>query len=162
MDGKTDPDYSRGNTCSNTDNDYPPWWMVDLGEQYDVTQVAITNKNKNGDYSHFIRAPFFKKYFLQNSFHNFVLFGYLTGFFLKNFHVTVGDDVISHISFDPENFTDCVHVPGAFASAETRVLRCDRPMRGRYVAVYIEEDGILSLCEVEVFGRPVTGQCVLG
>ena len=55
VDGKTDPDYSQGNTCTTTDNDYPPWWMVDLGEQYDVTQVVITNKNKNGNYCH---APF--------------------------------------------------------------------------------------------------------
>ena len=104
---------------------------------------------------------FLKKHILQNSLDNFVLFGCSTGFFLNNFHVAVGHDVISYYSFDAENFTDCVYVLGALASAQTRVLRCDRPVRGRYVAVYLEVDGILALCEVKVYGERVTkGQCV--
>ena len=84
-------------------------------------------------------------------------FTLLTAERLRDFHVAVGDDISSHDSFDPGNFTDCLHVPGALAPAENRVLRCDRPVRGRYVAVYMNRTDVSSLCEVEIYGLLVKG-----
>ena len=37
------------------------------------------------------------------------------------------------------------------ASGETKTYRCDKAIHGRYVTVYIVGNGILSLCEVQVF-----------
>ena len=76
---------------------------------------------------------------------------------LKNFTVAVGNDFPSCDSFDPDTFTQCVHVPGQFESSEARVLPCDEPTRGRYVTVYFKRRDVLTLCEVEVYGLLVTG-----
>ena len=78
---------------------------------------------------------------------------------LRNFTVAVGDDVSSRDSFDPDNFTQCVHVPEQFKEGETRILPCDRPVIGQYVAVYMNRKEELTLCEVEVYGIPVEGKC---
>ena len=76
---------------------------------------------------------------------------------LQNFTVAVGDDVRSRDSFDPEIFTRCVYVEEC-RSAENCIIPCDRPVRGQYVAVYMERKEVLTLCEVEVYGVPVKGK----
>ena len=67
--------------------------------------------------------------------------------------------VNSQDSFNPDNFTQCVHVPEQFKEGETRILQCDHPVRGQYVAVYMNRKEVLTLCEVEVYGMHVKGQC---
>ena len=49
VDGKADPKFDRGQTCTHTQNENSPWWMVDLADQYEVIQVAITNREYYGD-----------------------------------------------------------------------------------------------------------------
>ena len=73
---------------------------------------------------------------------------------LHNFTVAVGNEFPSRESFDPENFTQCIHFPGQFGASDTRVLACDEPVRGRYVTVYFKRREVLTLCEVEIHGLP--------
>ena len=35
------------NSCARTLGTSGPWWLVDLGQNYQVTQVAITTRNDN-------------------------------------------------------------------------------------------------------------------
>ena len=44
VDGNADSNWD-GNSCSHTDNDDPnPYWGVDLGADYHITQVEIVNR----------------------------------------------------------------------------------------------------------------------
>ena len=76
---------------------------------------------------------------------------------LNNFTFAVGNVFPSCDAFDPENFTQCVHFPGQFGASETRGLPCDKPVRGRFITVYFKRPDVLTLCEVEVHGLPITG-----
>ena len=49
VDGKADPDFDRGKTCTCTQDENSPWWMVDLTDQYEVIKVAITSRYHYGD-----------------------------------------------------------------------------------------------------------------
>ena len=40
---------------------------------------------------------------------------------------------------------------GQMASGQTKTYICDKAVYGRYVTVYIAGNGILSLCEIQVF-----------
>ncbi|XP_070548202.1 uncharacterized protein [Ptychodera flava] len=44
VDGDDDPDFHH-RSCMHTDFDYEPWWQVDLGESYVISDVVITNRN---------------------------------------------------------------------------------------------------------------------
>ncbi|XP_038071747.1 uncharacterized protein LOC119740498 [Patiria miniata] len=44
VDGKTDGNFFRGNTCTHTANQYQPWWKLDLGNSFVVTKVVIFNR----------------------------------------------------------------------------------------------------------------------
>ena len=60
--------------------------------------------------------------------------------------------------FKMDNDTElCTQHNRALQRAELLLLRCDRPRSGRYVAI-VKDSGVLSLCEVEVFGREVTSE----
>ena len=82
---------------------------------------------------------------------------FFTGDKLRDFTIAVGDDVSSRDSFNPDNFKQCIHVPGQIEAAETRILQCDPPVIGQYVAVYMKRKEVLTLCEVEVYGMSVKG-----
>ena len=43
VDGNEDTDYNRW-SCTLTNNDFQPWWLVDLGAEYLVSEVVITNR----------------------------------------------------------------------------------------------------------------------
>ncbi|XP_060135414.1 uncharacterized protein LOC118091141 [Zootoca vivipara] len=43
IDGSTSSDFIRG-SCTRTDSERNPWWMVDLNAQYQVFRVSITNR----------------------------------------------------------------------------------------------------------------------
>ena len=59
-------------------------------------------------------------------------------------------------TFDPSRYRVCVHVQ-RLRRFETRLLLCDEPVQGRYITVYMDRPEILTLCEVEVYGKPVQG-----
>ena len=44
VDGKSDPIYYRGHTCTCTNHQAKPWWRVDLGKVDTVASVKITNR----------------------------------------------------------------------------------------------------------------------
>lgn len=57
--------------------------------------------------------------------------------------VTKGDN--------PNENRICAYHSGAFGRGQTKTLRCNRPMVGRYVFVRLRTTEYLTLCEVEVF-----------
>ncbi|XP_022105252.1 uncharacterized protein LOC110987113 [Acanthaster planci] len=44
VDGKTDGEFFRGNTCTHTAKHFEPWWKLDLGKSFVVTKVVIFNR----------------------------------------------------------------------------------------------------------------------
>ena len=64
--------------------------------------------------------------------------------------------------FNPETFTPCVYEPGQFLQGETREMNRSRPVRGRYVTVYIyqteDTKEPLTICELQVFGEPLSAK----
>ena len=46
----------------------------------------------------------------------------------------------------------CVSHLGQLGSGETRNIQCSETHSGRFLAIYINDYGRLSLCEVQVFG----------
>ena len=61
---------------------------------------------------------------------------------LSNYEVRIGNDA---------NLFNNPACPGRYTGAGTVV--CD--LRGRYVGIFIKGTGILTLCEVEIFGLPL-------
>ena len=47
VDGNTDPVFANRH-CSHTNEDYEPWWAVDLGERYIVLEIGLTNRKDYG------------------------------------------------------------------------------------------------------------------
>ncbi|XP_078506110.1 fucolectin-4-like [Lissotriton helveticus] len=45
IDGNQDTNYYHG-SCSHTDDEYGPWWRVDLLHQYYISSISITNRNE--------------------------------------------------------------------------------------------------------------------
>ena len=48
VDGKLDTNYNTSNGCIHTNNDNPPWWLVDLGDNYVVSTVIVVNRDMYG------------------------------------------------------------------------------------------------------------------
>ncbi|XP_070560007.1 fucolectin-like [Ptychodera flava] len=42
VDGNKDSDLKSGNSCTWTDDEFEPYWQVDLGRTYDIYEVVIT------------------------------------------------------------------------------------------------------------------------
>ena len=59
-------------------------------------------------------------------------------------------------TLDPNTYRVCGHVH-ALRFGESRLLLCDEPVLGRYVTIYMDRPEMLTLCEVEVYGKPVQG-----
>ncbi len=68
---------------------------------------------------------------------------------LKNAFVAVGNN-FTQKSFDPSGYDVCAHIPNQGRGA-TEAYSCDNPVRGRFLTVYLQDPGCLSLCEVEVY-----------
>ena len=47
VDGSREPDFDK-QSCTHTDYDMSPWWMVDLGENYNIGHVTVTNRKMKG------------------------------------------------------------------------------------------------------------------
>ena len=48
VDGSREPDYWRGLSCTITGYAMSPWWMVDLGKNYNIGYITVTNRDMNG------------------------------------------------------------------------------------------------------------------
>ena len=77
---------------------------------------------------------------------------------LQDFTIAIGNKIDSCDSFDPENFTICAYISESLGSSEKRHIDCNNPVQGRFVAIYFTRPAILTLCEVEVYGRKVSGK----
>ena len=53
---------------------------------------------------------------------------------------------------DIKTWSKCAHVPGKLSAGETRTIGCSEVHHGRYLSIFFDHPGILTLCEVEVFG----------
>ena len=60
-------------------------------------------------------------------------------------------------SFNPRTYSICA--PISLRHGETGTVRCNTPVRGRYVTVYPITTIGASLCEVEVYGPIIPGKC---
>ena len=76
-------------------------------------------------------------------------------YFIPGAIVAVGSKLTSCDSFSPRDFPHRKHV------TSSEMLSFDTPMRGRYIAVYLEGTGSLSLNGIEVYGLPVSGNTPL-
>ena len=44
VDGSTNTVYGHTGSCTHTEKERDPWWQVDLGAEYSVHDVALTNR----------------------------------------------------------------------------------------------------------------------
>ncbi|XP_070574606.1 uncharacterized protein [Ptychodera flava] len=44
VDGNTNADFHQGDSCTHTSFEFEPWWKVDLGDEYVVNHIVITNR----------------------------------------------------------------------------------------------------------------------
>ena len=75
---------------------------------------------------------------------------------MYNFTVAVGNK--PQLPFQPSTFIPCAHVRGYLGDYETRYVTCEEPVKGRFVAMYLEERGQIQMCEFEVYGNQIQGQ----
>ena len=56
---------------------------------------------------------------------------------------------------DIKAWSKCAHVPGKLNAGETRTIGCSEVHRGRYLSIFFDHPGILTLCEVEIFASKI-------
>ena len=68
-----------------------------------------------------------------------------------NYIIAVGNTFSTDGSFDPRNCSICARISAV--NAQTLIVTCDAPVRGRYVTVYPNtNNSSMRLCEVKVYG----------
>jgi glucose/arabinose dehydrogenase len=123
VDGNANPLYG-GLSITHTAFQRAPYWEVDLGAVYDLSQISLFNRSENLDR-------------------------------LTNYWVLASEN-----AFNTGNLTAALSTlkTWKFQDTGTAPLQKDiavNNQRGRYVRVQLAGDGILSLAEVKVQGRPV-------
>ncbi len=145
VDGTRNTDWY-ANTCSSTNVNIqypPPWWQVDLEREYLVKRIVITNR---GDCCRQFDIDFILMY-------NNCSCRKCEGFFffpaerLRKFNVGLGNNKCGRIC-EPTLFPSCQFVETIQSISIS--ISCNK--QGRYVTVSLTEPGILTLCEVEVYG----------
>ena len=125
VDGNTNRSYG-GGSVTHTGNEANAWWQVDLGENFDISQIEITNRGDN----------------LEGRLANFDVFVSATDMTGKSYSQLAGDSsVFAH------SLCRIRQVPWK---------RSANPGTGRYVRVQLAGSGVLSLAEVKVFGTTAT------
>ena len=72
--------------------------------------------------------------------------------------IDVGSTFSTDGSFDPRAYSICARV--TLRQGVTGTVRCDAPVRGRYVMVYLNTNSdTIGVCEVEVYGPIIPGKC---
>ena len=89
---------------------------------------------------------------LRNQFNHIVVPLYFLAERLSNFTISVSS------KFNAENFKatkwrTCSHVPGRLEAGETRTIVCNETITGRFVSLHLNNEGILTICELQVEGR---------
>ena len=62
--------------------------------------------------------------------------------------------------FEQKRFIQCAYVNKMIHINEQRIIHCEKPVLGRYVAVYVGESQrvTLSICELEVYGTTISSE----
>ena len=72
--------------------------------------------------------------------------------------IGVGSTFSTDGSFNPRAYNICARV--TLRADESRAVKCDTPVRGRYVTVYSNTNNNNDIvCEVEVYGPIIPGKC---
>jgi hypothetical protein len=125
VDGNSNGDFAAG-SVTHTLGDAAPWWQVDLGAQYSVSQVKLFNRTD------------------------------CCGERLQNFYVFVSPQPFSSTdpavtAGEPGVVSTFV---GAATGAVPNLYDIPLQGEGRYVRVQLAQQDYLSLAEVQVFGTP--------
>ena len=76
---------------------------------------------------------------------------------MTSYVIGVGSTFSTDGSFNPRTYNICARV--TLRAHETGIVRCDAPVRGRYVAVYPNTNRGAVLCEVDVYGPIIPSKC---
>ena len=74
---------------------------------------------------------------------------------LTDFTVSIGKDFDKN-NIDQTTFKDCM--PDILNVNDTKFVQCERKVIGQYVKIQLKGKGILSLCEVQVYGILMLGK----
>ncbi|XP_053112213.1 uncharacterized protein LOC128327440 [Hemicordylus capensis] len=118
IDGLTSGEFTQG-SCTHTDYESNPWWIVDLKAQYRVFRVSISNRKD------------------------------CCGNRLNGAEIRIGNSAENGGITNPRCAIIISLDPG-----ETRSFYCE-DSQGQFVTVNQPNGGILTLCEVQVFGLKV-------
>ena len=78
---------------------------------------------------------------------------------VRDLTVAIGNEFESCESLNAENYVPCSRSGQSLGT--TWLMMCDEPVRGRYLVVYQNTTGSLTLCDVEVYGLPVPGEYMM-
>ena len=67
-------------------------------------------------------------------------------------------------NFEQKHFIRCAYVSKMIRINEQRIIHCEKPVLGRYVAVYVSESQrvTLSICELEVYETTISSEYSIG
>ena len=62
--------------------------------------------------------------------------------------------------FEQKHLIQCAYVNRMIHINEQRIIHCEKPVLGRYIAVYVGESQRvpLSICELEVYGTAISSE----
>ena len=65
--------------------------------------------------------------------------------------------------FDQKHFIRCAYVSEKIHRNEQRIIHCEKPVLGHYIAVYVSESQrvAMSICELEVYGTTICSEYTL-
>ena len=75
---------------------------------------------------------------------------------LSDFLVVLSDiapPIVNGEDLDGEGFKLCAQYSGALPASETGTIICTSHPSGRYVYIYMRQNEVLTLCEVQVFEK---------
>ncbi len=146
-----------------THRDKPAWWMVDLQGQFVVKRIIIATSifTGNGIYILLHNIVFVLILCFLNNVSQCVAVKNPTYTFsehrLGKFSVLIGNMFEgNHLIFS--NFKQCINISGFLGEMEIK-HPCGMNVSGRYAAVHLIEVGILSICELEVYGGKLNKHC---
>lgn len=122
--------YTPQNTITHTKGEKSPWWEVDLGANYDISEIKIYNRTDKCCWDR-----------------------------LTKFHVMVSEQPIKANSKNSSLFVSNFNQPYSFTSVEHpgMFIKSKGKNTGRYIRIFLDDIGNerpLSLTEVQVFGEP--------
>jgi len=130
VDGSTAAEYERGSCIHTGLNDITPWWMVDLGRNYDVKKVVLWNRAGKG--------------------HEWRLYQAMIKVTPEAPHPGMTAD-------DLNSFTSCAQ--NMETPKPKHTLWCQPGAKGRYVYIHLPPGtrrNFLNFCEVQVYGNADT------